>query len=557
MRKIALISLLFILVFFAASTMVIASDSKGKPVLVDFKDVELPVFIRFVAELTGKNIVFDDKVTGKVSVYSHRKITPEELWQIFLSVLSFKGYAVIQGLHVVQIIPSAMAKQTGGQIVTEKAVELKERESFLTRIIHLTHLNAAEAVKILTPLISKEGVVNFYLPTNTIVITDTFSNVERLFTLLRELDKEIPPGKRRVHVYYLENAEADDVAKTLNALFARRPPPPGPPPPKTPAEMEGIFVTADKPTNSLIITAAPEDYETIKSVIKKLDIRRRQVFVEAAIMEITLTKMRELGFEFRSMERTTGRVTPFGGTEFGGMGRAITGPETLATLSGLVAGVVKGTFTFRGTEYMNVGALVRALQAEGDINVLSTPHLLTTDNQKAEIVIGQNVPFITGQSQSPGGVVLTTVERKDVGITLRLVPRITEGDYVKLEIYQEISALTTTPELNPNVVGPSITKRYANTTVVVKDGETVAIGGLLKDDEQLTIKRVPLLGDIPILGYIFRYERATREKTNLLIFLTPKVVREAADIEAITKEKKEEAERFREKEIEKEIEKDR
>jgi len=241
-----------------------------------------------------------------------------------------------------------------------------------------------------------------------------------------------------------------------------------------------VNVTADKATNSLVIVAAPEDYDAVKAVIRQLDIRRRQVYVEAAIVEITLSKLKQLGFEFRSMANPDSSVTPFGGTNFGTIGSAVSGPASLATLTGLAAGVAKGFFTFGGTEYLNVGALVTALQTEEGVNILSTPHLLTTDNQKAEIVVGENVPFISAQSQTTGGNVLTNIDRKDVGITLRLTPRVSEGDFVKLDIYTEISALTDQAGFNVNTVGPVITKRYASTTVVAKDGETIAIGGLIK-----------------------------------------------------------------------------
>jgi general secretion pathway protein D len=237
-------------------------------------------------------------------------------------------------------------------------------------------------------------------------------------------------------------------------------------------------------------------------------------------------------------------VTPFGGTNFGGIGSAVSGPAGLADLSGLAVGVAKGIFTFNGTQYLNVGALVRALQTEEGVNVLSTPHLLTTDNQKAEIVVGENVPFISGQSQTSGGNVLTSIDRKDVGITLRLTPRVSEGEFVKLDIYQEISALTEQAGFDPNKVGPVITKRYASTTVVAKDGETIAIGGLIKDNTDRVRSKVPILGDIPILGRLFQYYKNTGEKTNLLIFITATIVKDTT-LSEVTERKKEELERSR------------
>lgn len=510
-------------------------DKESLPGKIDFKDVELPVFIRFVSNITGKNFAFDEKVGGKVTVISPKEISQEELYELFLSVLQFKGFTAIPSDNLIQIIPLSDAKQSWTPVLTEEG----KGEGFVTRLIPLEFLNANEAVRLVTPLISKNGVINAYTQTNTIILTDTAKNVERLVSLFSSLDREGLPRKGKINVYPLENAEAEEISKTLTNLFARQPAaqPGGMPggPPTT-----QISVTADRFTNSLIITADIDDYDSVKEVIKKLDIRRRQVYVEAAIMEISLSKMKELGIEFRATDTIqSDTITPFGGTNFGGMGAAVTGPAGLAELSGMAAGVTKGSFTFRGVEYLNVGALVRALQTEGDVNVLSTPHLLTTDNQRAEIVVGENVPFITGQSQTTGGNILTSIERKDIGITMRLTPRVSEGEFVKLDIYQEISSLTETAAFDVNKVGPVVNKRYASTTVVAKDGETIAIGGLLRDNEIKISKKVPLLGDIPLLGFLFRYQKRQIDKTNLLIFITPTIVKESTLTDITDKKKKE------------------
>lgn len=515
-------------------------DKESLPGKIDFKDVELPVFIRFVSNITGKNFAFDEKVGGKVTVISPKEISQEELYELFLSVLQFKGFTAIPSDNLIQIIPLSDAKQSWTPVLTEEG----KGEGFVTRLIPLEFLNANEAVRLVTPLISKNGVINAYTQTNTIILTDTAKNVERLVSLFSSLDREGLPRKGKINVYSLENAEAEEISKTLTNLFARQPAaqPGGMPggPPTT-----QISVTADRFTNSLIITADIDDYDSVKEVIKKLDIRRRQVYVEAAIMEISLSKMKELGIEFRAITPTdsAGNIsqstTGFGGTNFGGIGAAVSGPEALASLSGMAAGVVQGTFKFGSKEYLNVGALVRALQTEGDVNVLSTPHLLTTDNQRAEIVVGENVPFITGQSQTTGGTILQSIERKDIGITLRLTPRVSEGEFVKLDIYQEISSLTEAAAFNVNTVGPLVNKRYASTTVVAKDGETIAIGGLLRDNETKISKKVPLLGDIPLLGFLFRYQKRQIDKTNLLIFITPTIVKESTLTDITDKKKKE------------------
>jgi general secretion pathway protein D len=626
------VSILFVSCF---SLVAIPASSEVQPsnprtVTVDFTEVELPVFIRLVSNVTGKNFLFDEKVTGKVTVITPKAVSVDGLYQLFLSVLQFKGYAAVPtDNNLIQIIPLSEAKQNWTEVLSDET-----GEGFVTRLISLSYLNANDGMRVLTPLVSRNGVINADFQTNSIILTDTARNVERLASVLSALDKEPPRGKGEINVYPLENAAAEEVATILTALLAKQPPPqPGQPPglrvgltspvtvtpdrtrnaliivaapedyaalkevigkldvkqtqgrqegkinvyplenaeaedlaktlmtlfskpppgPAQPGQPPGLGVTltgpvnitADKGRNALIIVAAPEDYSAVKGVIRQLDIRRRQVYVEAAIVELSLTKLKELGFEFQTQalgNPTSGSVTPVGGTNFGNIGPAESGPAGLATLSGLAAGVAKGILTFNGTQYMNLGALVTALQTQEGVNVLSTPHLLTTDNEKAEIVVGENIPFITGQSQTSGGNVLITVDRKDVGITLRLTPRVSEGEFVKLDIYEEISALTNQAGFNQNTVGPVITKRYASTTVVAKDGETIVIGGLIQNSVDTTRSQVPYLGDIPILGRLFQYYNKQNDKTNLLIFITPTIVKDTT-LGEVTKRKKEELER--------------
>jgi general secretion pathway protein D len=400
---------------------------------------------------------------------------------------------------------------------------------------------------------SKDGNLIAYPATNSLIITDSVHNIRKIESLLRALDVAAPEGKGKINVYYLKYANAEDTAKVISALLARVPAAHGgaQPPGAPSAILEGtVTIAADKSTNSLIIVGSPIDYETIKDVVQKLDIRRRQVYVEAAIIEMGLAKQRELGFEFQAMNPINqNSITAVGGTNFGNIGNLVAnGPAGLANVNGLTVGAIKGTFTFKGIEYLNIGALLHALQTDGDVNVLSTPNILTTDNQKAEIMVGENIPFVTGQSQSTatgGGSILTTIERKDVGITLKLTPQITSDDNVKLEIYQEISAVTETAGLNPNIVGPSTSKRSASTTVVVKDRETMVIGGLIRDNVTSATMKVPLLGDIPLLGWLFKYKTTKVEKTNLMIFITPYVIKNEAEAAELTRKKGEAMEQFR------------
>jgi general secretion pathway protein D len=403
--------------------------------------------------------------------------------------------------------------------------------------------------------VSKDGNLIPYPATSSLIITDSVSNIRKMESLIRLLDVTAPEGKGKINVYYLKHANAEDFAKVMSALVARMPiPPAGGVQPVGPSTiLEGtVTITADKATNSLIIVASPGDYETIKDVIQKLDIRRRQVYVEAAIIEMGLSKARELGFEFQAANlnkiENSNNVQAIGGTNFGNIGNVIAGgPTGLASLTGLNVGAVKGTFIFKGVEYLNVGALLHALQSDADVNVLSTPNILTTDNQKAEIMVGENIPFVTGQSQTAatGGQIFSQIDRRDVGISLKITPQITSEDSVRLDVYQEISDITQTAGLNPNIVGPSTTKRSASTTVVVKDKQTMVIGGLIRDNVTSSTSKVPLLGDIPILGWLFKYKTTKVEKVNLMIFITPYIIKNESDSQEITRKKGEALEEFR------------
>ncbi len=522
---------------------------EGDYITINFNNIELQAFTKFISDLTKKNFIIDDKVQGKITIVSPTRISKEEAYQVFLSVLEVKGFTAVETDNVTKIIPSREVRQSGIKVISDNERDVRG-EGFVTKIFHLSYVSPAELTKTITPLISKDGNIISYAPTNALIVTDSYSNIKKLSDIISILDVEPPKGKGKINVFYLKNASAEEVAKVLTGIVSKVPVGQQAGAPATGIRSvsfeSGVLVTPDKATNSLVIIASPEDYETLKSVISQLDIKRRQVYVEAAIMEISLDKQRDLGIEFRSVEKLNNdRVTSFGGSNFGGIGAATSGPEAFANILGLAVGIVKGTFSYGGVEYLNIGALVRALQSESDVNILSTPNILTTDNQKAEIMVGENVPFITGKSQGAGGVTLTTIERKDIGITLRLTPQISSDDHVTLEIYQEISSLAEVAGLDPNVVGPTTTKRAATTTVVVKNAQTVAIAGLIRDNKSTIEHKVPLLGDIPLLGWLFKFQTKKSDKTNLMVFLTPHIIKESEDADVILKEKKEKMEEFK------------
>ena len=423
-------------------------------VTIDFVNVDLPIVVKFISELIGKNFVIDEKVKGKVTIYSPAKISVEKAYQVFESVLELKGYRAIPSGEIIQIVP------------------------------------VAEAVP-----------------------------------------------ERNLYVYSLANASAEEVAKVLGGLQAARPSAGGVTQRLASAtgnRFDGpVQVLPDKPTNSLIITASQTDYDTLTKIIKRLDGKRGQVYVEAVIMEVELGRLKELGTDL-------GALIGYSSSKYdlaviGGVNQT---PEDLLGLVNLPSGL--------SPQSINLRAALRALRSDASVNILSTPQLLASDNKEAEIVVGENRPFPTGQSETTGGTVLTRIERKDVGITLRLTPQILEDDVVRLELFQEISTVAdeVSQEVGDVAVGPTTRKRSATTTVTVHDQQTIVIGGLIRDNLIIGQRKIPLLGDIPLLGWLFKFKSVRNEKTNLLIFLTPHIVRNQTELAALRERKKRETSDF-------------
>ncbi len=434
-------------------------------------------------------------------------------------------------------------------------------------IVHLKHSSADAIAKILNEGISRKtkavpgqqaadeskAVADPRL--NAVIIFGDKGIRESLKGLIAILDVPSPEAQGRINVYFLENADATELSKVLEGILkgvqpVRQVTTGVPGAPVTPFEaVGGITITPDKATNSLVIVASLADYQNLLQVIKQLDKRRKQVYVEAMIVEASIDKLRELGTKWRVTAEKDGEPVVIGG--FGTMDAASL-QNVIYGLTGLTAGGMgnfldvplttvdsAGEITTETLTIPGFAVLFSLNEFKGAVNVLSTPQILTSDNKEAEIVVGENVPFITQRQGdlSTTTTVLTSVERKDVGITLRITPQITEGDYIKLDIYQEISAVKQESTEILTTIGPTTTKRSTKTSVVVKDNQTVVIGGLMEEKEGESLTKVPLLGDIPILGWLFKSKSMEKKKTNLLVFLTPHVIKGAEQLSTLTNNK--------------------
>ena len=389
---------------------------------------------------------------------------------------------------------------------------------------------------------------------NTLILrAANAARVAQIKLLVEKLDQPGPTSNGaagNIYVVYLKNADATKLAVTLRAAMSGEARTAAAAPAAgsigttgTQASAQpstGGQIQADPATNSLIITAPEPQYRQLRAVIDKLDGRRAQVLVESLIAEVSTDKAAQFGIQWQTL------LNHLGGGNIGVLGTnfSVGGTNLLSLASSLKGGTVPATsnganfgIAHESGGSFVMGALANLLQSTGDGNVLSTPTLLTLDNEEAKIVVGQNVPFVTGQytsNNSSSGSVnpFTTVERKDVGLTLKVKPQISEDGSVKLVVYQEVSSIQAGTLANPN--GPTTNKRAIESSIVVSDGTIVVLGGLMQDDYSGNQQKVPVLGDVPLFGALFRSDTRSRSKTNLMVFLRPIIMRTSADSDALS-----------------------
>ncbi|MBW2192166.1 MAG: type II secretion system protein GspD, partial [Deltaproteobacteria bacterium] len=372
--------------------------------------------------------------------------------------------------------------------------------------------------------------------TNSVILFASEDDTHKIRDLIEALDEDLPQGAGKVHVYFLEHAVAEDLAKVLQSL-----------PQKKVAAEKGkaaaplvsgeVTITPDKATNSLIITAEKDEYLVLEEVIKKLDIPRAMVYIESLFMEVNVDKDLQIGIEWTALGKTntgSGRSGAFGG------GFGTVNPNDLIVPppggAGFTMGIISEALSIPGLGTIsNIGAIINAYKHDKDVNILTTPQILTTDNQEASIVIAENIPYQTQTSTANSSDTYNSYEYRDVGKILKITPSISKGRMVRMAISLEVSVVQPDPGLQPSTL-----KRTVDTTVIVKDGNTIVIGGLIEEDTTLTVTKVPCLGDLPLVGWAFKTASESGGKTNLYIFITPHVIESPFEAEAIYQKKQDE-----------------
>ncbi len=597
------------------------SNRTKKPeqfVSIDFNNVDINVFIKFMSELTGTNFVVDQRVKGKVTIISPSKISLNEAYKVFESVLEVHGYTTVKAGEVVKVIPSPDARSKSIETKLREEAEAPE-DKIVTQLIPLRYADPVEIKRLFTPMVSKSSVILAYGPTNTLIITDVYSNIRRLLKILKEIDitgigqqisvipieyaeasklvnllttvfkptrkkgkaatqktitmvadertntivmlasevdslrvkrliamidKETPRGKGSIHVYYCKHATAEELAKVLQDLPTQQA---GAPKGKQPSVVAGkVRISADKATNSLIIMADKEDYNVLEDVIVKLDIPRSMVYIESLIMEVDMATSLNIGIDWAAFGEGSigGRETVIGG----GFRNGFVTPDELLQ-GGLTVGLLTEPVEIAGVTVSNISAIINAVKTDDDFRILSTPQILTTDNEEARISVGENRPYQTRSTTDQSGGTFESFEYRDVGKTLKITPHVTEDRLVRMQINLEVTEIDQAQTLTTSSTLPVTLKRTVDTTVIVKDQQTVVIGGLIDDSTTQNENKVPVLGDIPLLGWMFKKSSTETDKTNLYVFLTPRVIKNPGEALGIFQQKREQIETIREGEI--------
>lgn len=552
------------------------------------QDAELRDVVEEMSSILDTTVILDPRVQGRVTVLSKQALDREGVRRLFYSVLDAHNFTVIDEGDRILITPAAEAKSRAGKPGSEASAADTQ---FVTQVIELNASLAADLAGLVRPLVSASGHIGPSVSANAVVVTDNAANVRRIARIIRQLDaggksahglvelkhgraQEIarlmeqslgkqaaesgaqviadPRGNRLVvlgtapvrqrltalaqsldkptvstsdnaRVIRLRHGDAKALAEMLDAVGQRLKQQGAPGTGKEAGVASDVVIRADESQNALVVIAEPSQVEAIETIVRQLDQPRSQVLIHAAIVEISGDIVDTLGVQW---SYTGGDVQ--GGISFPGTGIKIGG------LGGGKNTVPEGAVLNVGNDRFS--ALVSALASNSHSNVLSTPSLLTLDNQQAEILVGQNVPFKTGSYTTSGSGSdnpFTTVERKDIGISLKIKPHINEGSLLRLEVEQESS------EIAPTVSGQNSSdlitnKRMLKSTILADDGEIIVIGGLIKDSVRTQESGVPLLRSIPYLGALFRWSKDIQEKTNLMVFLRPTIVRSREDIGEIS-----------------------
>ena len=580
-------------------------------ITIDFDNVDILLFVKYISELTGRNFIIDKAVKGTVSIISPTKISEKDAYQVFESVLAVNGFTTVKAGVMTKIMPSVQAR-TQNIDTLHHGNPSDPEDKIVTQLIPLTHTTPRDMKAVLAPLVSKTSVVIAHTQSGILIVTDTLSNIQKLLSIIDALDVDYSSSE--MEVLSLQHATASKMASTITSIFKRvAPPQKGAPagttgvkvvpyerinaliimagpgdllrvkrlvamldtPPehdegnihvvylqhanakelsavltslpgqtqssgkgakeKKPSISKDVKIMADEATNALIITSSRAEFKVLESVIKKLDIARRMVYLEALIMEVDTSSDFSVGVNWLGAgmfnDGTGGLLTGFGGA--GGFGGVSVG-EDATVGAGFSLGVLQKGIEVGGIVFPNIAAMIKAYKNDATTNIIATPQILTTDNKKASIKVGENIPYLsqknTADTSERG---YESYEYKDVATSLSITPQINQANTLRLEISTEVNKV----KGNSSGITPSTFTRSAETTVLVQDGQTIVIGGIIGHDADDGENKIPILGDIPLIGWLFKTYQTKHVKQNMFIFITPHIIKNPADISRVTMNK--------------------
>lgn len=488
-----------------------AKEETEKPseqfIMFDFRDAEIKTVIEFMARLSDLIVIMDEKIKGKITIFSPKRLTIDEAYKVLMAVLDVRGLTMTKTDRFLRVIEKKEAVQSPLDIYYGVEPEsVPDEDRVITHIIPLQNTDANEIQSNIRPLISREGNVFVNKQTNSIVITDIATNIRRLLSLISRLDvRRVVPSREETVVYPVKYVKAKDMGDALQKVFG-----------KGVGDKTDIQITPVEAVNAVIVTADPGIHKQVNETLKELDVRRRQVLLEAKIVEVTLSEGLDFGVNLAKYL--------FSGE---GLKHTVT-----------MAGQIATPFVSYSVTSDKVDAALQMLSKKDKINILSSPRILTSDNQKAKITIGREQPILKSVTnlgtEGTDGKTVSDFIYKDVGIMFEVTPRINVDRDVTLDVNFTITSILAEVEFPGNIRAPAIGKREASTNVSIMDNHTLVIGGLMERSKRDERKSIPLLGQIPLIGWLFSDIRKVDVQTELLVFITPHVVESMEEGKNIT-----------------------
>jgi general secretion pathway protein D len=578
---------------------------------VNFNNMSMKDFVKFTAEFTGKNFVYDENdLRGQVTVQTGMKMNSKDVMDIFYATLELNGLTAVDKQRYIQIVKSGDVKFYGDNYINNMT---GKENGFLTTVVSPKNFNVRMLVSVLKNLSSRSGNAdilvgmnaivirdsadriqkimsildtlereaagytvksiviknglasnvekivsklyaelqkNFMTAADPVIVADDYSNVlviaakegdfERINYIINQVDSSASSAHSQPKVFYLNNANAEDVEKVMNKLLSSVTDP------KTQAVVKSQ-VAADKATNSIIVVGDQELYQKVEGLIEKLDIPRRQVYVEALIIETTLDSGNKFGVEWQTAlggkngVGTVGFINDNGGlNSFQG---AVLGDNSIPSMAGgFNLGILGDIIKYDGVSFPSLSLLVNAIKSASGVNILSNPQILTLDNEEAEIFAGENRPFLTSTKYDSNNNPVQSYDYRDVGVKLKIQPQISANDYVTLSIEQEVKKVSSATF---DSTQPVTLTRNTKTKVKLKDGSMVVISGLMKDDSSEDRSAVPGLSKIPLIGWLFKNTSKSYEKTNLMVFINAQIISSHEEAEELSERKRQESVDFK------------